>query len=53
MRGALIVTCELCGKDWPEDDDGVRVAPFSGTIHCTDFEACSDRQIEQEQEDHR
>lgn len=49
----MIVTCELCGKDWPEDADGVRIAPLLGTVTCTDYDACAVRQLDAEQEDHR
>ena len=52
MTGAEIVTCELCGKEWPEDSDGVR-GTWTDEIYCTDYDACTTRQIQQEQEDHR
>jgi hypothetical protein len=48
---ADVVTCCLCDKQWPEDDDGVW---WRGQdAYCTDYDACTTRQIEQEQKDHR
>ena len=49
---AEILTCYLCGYEWDEDSDGIRWdAPDEA--RCTDYDACTTRQIEQEQEDHR
>jgi hypothetical protein len=46
----VTVTCFLCGKDWPEDSDGIwwRFGD-EDSAHCTDFDACTTRQIEQEE----
>jgi hypothetical protein len=47
---AEIVTCCLCGKDWPENSDGVRWR-FGGEddAYCTDYDACARRQLDQEE----
>jgi hypothetical protein len=51
VPSADVVTCCLCDKQWPENDDGVWWRGYDA--YCTDYDACTTRQIEQEQEDHR
>jgi hypothetical protein len=46
QRRADVVTCCLCDKQWPEDDDGVWWRGYDA--YCTDYDACTTRQIEQE-----
>ena len=50
-----VVTCYLCGADWPEDSDGIYIPrqPATAEARCTDLEACSTRQLAAETEDHR
>jgi hypothetical protein len=47
VTGAEIVTCDVCGQEWLEDDDGVRVT-WTDEVYCTDHEACATRLLEQE-----
>ena len=35
---ADVVTCDLCGKDWPENSDGIWWQV--GEARCTDIRAC-------------
>jgi hypothetical protein len=41
----VIVSCYLCGKEWPEDSDGIwwRFGA-EDEAHCTDLQACAARQ---------
>ena len=50
----MIVSCYLCGKERPEDSDGIWWrGGDEDEAHCTDYDACAARQLDQEQEDHR
>jgi hypothetical protein len=41
-----VVTCELCGTEYPENDDRVRYSRIFGEWQCVDEEACDDRILE-------
>jgi hypothetical protein len=52
VTAADVITCYLCGRDWPENDDGIFIPrqPTTAEARCTDYDACSQRQARNEEQ---
>jgi hypothetical protein len=49
VTAADVVTCDHCGKDWPENSDGIWWRKHDDDTYCTDYDACTRRQIKQQE----